>query len=171
MDDWYKDGIIYQTHVRAFFDSNGDGIGDFRRAFAEARLSAGPRRRHDLAAAVLSLAAARRRVRHRRLHGGPSELRHARRLQGVPARGAPPRAACHHRDGHQSHQRPARVVPEIAAREAGLAVARLLRLERHARQVPRRAHHLQGLTRRRTGRGTRSRSRITGTASSPISPT
>src|SRR6058998_2989843 len=26
---WYKDGIIYQTHVRAFFDSNNDGIGDF----------------------------------------------------------------------------------------------------------------------------------------------
>ncbi len=29
-DYWYKDGIIYQTHVRAFFDSNGDGIGDFQ---------------------------------------------------------------------------------------------------------------------------------------------
>jgi maltose alpha-D-glucosyltransferase/alpha-amylase len=28
-DPWYKDGIIYQTHVRAFFDSNDDGIGDF----------------------------------------------------------------------------------------------------------------------------------------------
>ena len=27
--DWYKDGIIYQLHVRAFSDSNGDGIGDF----------------------------------------------------------------------------------------------------------------------------------------------
>ena len=27
---WYKDGIIYQTHVRAFFDSNSDGIGDFQ---------------------------------------------------------------------------------------------------------------------------------------------
>ncbi|MBK5260378.1 MAG: maltose alpha-D-glucosyltransferase [Thermoanaerobaculia bacterium] len=27
---WYKDGVIYQTHVRAFSDSNGDGIGDFR---------------------------------------------------------------------------------------------------------------------------------------------
>jgi maltose alpha-D-glucosyltransferase / alpha-amylase len=26
---WYKDGVIYQTHVRAFFDSNADGIGDF----------------------------------------------------------------------------------------------------------------------------------------------
>ncbi len=29
MNAWYKDGIIYQTHVRAFFDSNDDGIGDF----------------------------------------------------------------------------------------------------------------------------------------------
>ncbi len=29
-DYWYKDGIIYQTHVRAFFDSNDDGIGDFQ---------------------------------------------------------------------------------------------------------------------------------------------
>ncbi len=27
---WYKDAIIYQLHVRAFADSNGDGIGDFR---------------------------------------------------------------------------------------------------------------------------------------------
>ncbi len=27
---WYKDAIIYQLHPRAFFDSNGDGIGDFR---------------------------------------------------------------------------------------------------------------------------------------------
>jgi len=27
---WYKDGIIYQTHVRAFFDANNDGIGDFQ---------------------------------------------------------------------------------------------------------------------------------------------
>ena len=27
---WYKDAIIYQLHVRAYQDSNGDGIGDFR---------------------------------------------------------------------------------------------------------------------------------------------
>lgn len=27
---WYKDAIIYQVHVRAFSDSNGDGIGDFQ---------------------------------------------------------------------------------------------------------------------------------------------
>src|SRR5437588_2723206 len=26
---WYKDAIIYQLHVKAFHDSNNDGIGDF----------------------------------------------------------------------------------------------------------------------------------------------
>lgn len=27
---WYKDAIIYQLHVKAFFDSDNDGMGDFR---------------------------------------------------------------------------------------------------------------------------------------------
>ncbi|MGH7699135.1 MAG: maltose alpha-D-glucosyltransferase, partial [Gemmatimonadales bacterium] len=27
---WYKDAILYELRVRSFFDSNGDGIGDFR---------------------------------------------------------------------------------------------------------------------------------------------
>ena len=49
---WYKDAVVYQLHVKAFFDSNDDGIGDFH----------GPRRQHDLAAAVLPIAAARRRL-------------------------------------------------------------------------------------------------------------
>ncbi len=26
---WYKDAIVYETHVRAFFDRNNDGVGDF----------------------------------------------------------------------------------------------------------------------------------------------
>ena len=26
---WYKDALIYEVHVRAFHDSNGDGVGDF----------------------------------------------------------------------------------------------------------------------------------------------
>src|SRR5690554_5041924 len=26
---WYKDAIIYQVHVKSFYDSNNDGIGDF----------------------------------------------------------------------------------------------------------------------------------------------
>src|SRR5918996_2192362 len=33
MDDpaqWYRDAVIYEVHVRAFRDSNGDGVGDFR---------------------------------------------------------------------------------------------------------------------------------------------
>src|SRR5690606_32591516 len=26
---WYKDAVIYQMHVKAFYDSNNDGFGDF----------------------------------------------------------------------------------------------------------------------------------------------
>jgi maltose alpha-D-glucosyltransferase/alpha-amylase len=26
---WYKDAVVYQAHVRAFFDSTNDGVGDF----------------------------------------------------------------------------------------------------------------------------------------------
>ncbi|MEH6564308.1 MAG: maltose alpha-D-glucosyltransferase [Halopseudomonas sp.] len=26
---WYKDAVIYQVHVKSFFDSNNDGVGDF----------------------------------------------------------------------------------------------------------------------------------------------
>jgi maltose alpha-D-glucosyltransferase/alpha-amylase len=26
---WYKDAVIYQIHVKSFFDSNNDGVGDF----------------------------------------------------------------------------------------------------------------------------------------------
>ena len=26
---WYKNAVIYQVHVRTFYDSNGDGVGDF----------------------------------------------------------------------------------------------------------------------------------------------
>src|SRR6185437_5473940 len=27
---WYKDAVIYECHVKCFFDSNNDGIGDLR---------------------------------------------------------------------------------------------------------------------------------------------
>lgn len=27
---WYKDAVIYQLHVKTFYDSDGDGIGDFK---------------------------------------------------------------------------------------------------------------------------------------------
>jgi maltose alpha-D-glucosyltransferase / alpha-amylase len=26
---WYKDAVIYELHIKAFRDGNGDGIGDF----------------------------------------------------------------------------------------------------------------------------------------------
>ncbi|MBI1212196.1 MAG: maltose alpha-D-glucosyltransferase [Alphaproteobacteria bacterium] len=26
---WYKDAVVYEAHVKAFFDSDGDGVGDF----------------------------------------------------------------------------------------------------------------------------------------------
>ena len=25
---WYKDAVVYQVHVKSFFDSNNDGVGD-----------------------------------------------------------------------------------------------------------------------------------------------
>ena len=46
---WYKDAVIYELHVRAFADGNGDGIGDFK----------GLRRQRALVAAFLSFATAR----------------------------------------------------------------------------------------------------------------
>src|SRR5690606_30384313 len=27
---WYKDAIIYELHIKASYDSNGDGVGDFQ---------------------------------------------------------------------------------------------------------------------------------------------
>ena len=27
---WYQDAIIYQVHIKAFCDADGNGIGDFR---------------------------------------------------------------------------------------------------------------------------------------------
>ena len=27
---WYKDAVVYQLHIKTFFDANGDGVGDFK---------------------------------------------------------------------------------------------------------------------------------------------
>ncbi|MGD9507110.1 MAG: maltose alpha-D-glucosyltransferase [Geminicoccaceae bacterium] len=32
---WYKDAVIYQTHVKAFFDANNDGVGDLEGLIAK----------------------------------------------------------------------------------------------------------------------------------------
>ncbi len=57
---WYKDAVIYQVHVKSFYDSNNDGVGDFPGLIEKLDYIAGTRRQRDLAAAFLSLAAARR---------------------------------------------------------------------------------------------------------------
>ncbi len=75
---WYKDAVIYQLHVKSFFDANNDGVGDFRGPARQARLHRRTRRHRDLAAAVLPQPAARRRLRHRRLPRRASRIRHAR---------------------------------------------------------------------------------------------
>jgi maltose alpha-D-glucosyltransferase/alpha-amylase len=32
---WYRDAVIYQVHVKSFFDANDDGVGDFRGLIAK----------------------------------------------------------------------------------------------------------------------------------------
>ena len=32
---WYKDAVIYEVHIRSFYDSNGDGIGDINGLIAK----------------------------------------------------------------------------------------------------------------------------------------
>ena len=82
-----------------------------RRPDAEARISRRPRRQHPVAAAVLPVAAARRRLRHRGLRDHPSELRHAGGFRPVHRGGAPAQPPRHHRARHQSHLGPAPMVP------------------------------------------------------------
>ena len=74
---WYKDAIIYQVHVRTFYDSNGDGIGDFQ----------GLEQKLDYLQELginaiwlmpfFPLPSARRWLRYRRLLLRPSQLRNA----------------------------------------------------------------------------------------------
>ena len=128
---WYKDAVIYELHVRAFFDSDGDGIGDFPGLTQKLDYLARPRRHRDLAAAVLSVAAAgttattspttRASTRH---YGTLRDFKrfireaHRRGLRVITELVLQP------------HLRPASVVPARASRAAGQRLPRLLRLER-----------------------------------------
>ena len=55
---WYKDAIIYQLHLKSFFDADNDGVGDFKGLIEKLDYIAELGRHGDLDAAVLSFAAA-----------------------------------------------------------------------------------------------------------------
>ena len=90
--DWFKTAVFYEVLVRSFKDSNGDGVGDFK----------GLTEKLDYlewlgvdclwVPPFMTLAAARRRLRRRRLHQHPARGRHRRGLPQLPRRG-PRRAA------------------------------------------------------------------------------
>src|SRR5690606_9695311 len=65
----------------------------------------------------------------------------ARGLQALRQGSARPRAAGDHRAGGEPYLRSAPLVSARATCEAGIEMARLLRLERHGRKVRRHAHH------------------------------
>jgi glycosidase len=108
---WYKDAIIYQLHVKAFADSNNDGIGDF------AGLTEKLDYLQELGVTALWLLPfypsprPRRRLRHRRLWRRQSRFRHDEGFPALHRRSQEARPAGHHRAGHQPHLRPARLVP------------------------------------------------------------
>ena len=113
--DWYKRAVFYEVLVRAFHDSDGNGTGDLRGLTEKLDYIAVARRRLHLAAAVLRLAAARRRLRHQRLPRGAAGVRHHRGLRDVPRRGAQARDPRHHRPRHEPHLGPAQLVPGVPA--------------------------------------------------------
>ena len=139
---WYKDAVIYQLHVKAFFDSNNDGIGDFKGLAAkldyiqELGVNAIwllPFYPSPLKDDGYDIADYHNVHPH---YGTRDDFRsfvheaHRRGPEGD------------HRAGDQPHLRPAPLVPGGAARARGLAQARLLRLERHRPEVQGHAHHL-----------------------------
>ena len=168
---WYKSGVIYEVHVRAFSDSDDNGIGDFRGLTSKLDYL------KDLGITALWL-----------LPFYPSPLKddgydtadyfdvHPMYgtladfkvfLQEAHRRGP----ARHHRAGAQPHLRPASVVPTRPPRQTRQPLARILRLERHPGEIQGHAHHLQGHRGLQLDLGRRGRAPITGTASSRTSRT
>ena len=60
--EWYRDAIIYQLHVKSFFDANNDGIGDLAGLTEKLDYIRDLGATDDLADALLSVSSARRRL-------------------------------------------------------------------------------------------------------------
>ena len=169
---WYKDAIIYQLHVKAFFDSQRRRHRGLPRPDAEARLHQGSRRKHDLAVAVLSVASASDDgydiADYHRVHPDYGTIGDFRTfVREAHRRGT----ARDHRARDQPHVRSASVVPGSAhARHRARRSATTTCGATRTRSGPRRGSS-SPTPRLRTGRGTRSPRPTTGTASSRISRT
>ena len=162
---WYKDAIIYQLHVKSFFDSNDDGIGDFPGLISKLDYIA------DLGVNVIWLLPFYPSPRlddgydisdYREVHPDYGTLADLRRFRSRGARARYPR---HHRTRGESHLRPASLVSARPAGQAGLALAKFLRLvATPIKNMPARASFLS-IPSGRTGLGMLLPAPITGIAS------
>ena len=168
---WYKDAILYELHVRAYKDAAGDGMGDFTGLAEKLDYLQDLGITADLAAALLSLAAEGRRLRHRRLHRRAPRVRDHAGLPRLPEGGAPPRPPRHHRAGAEPHLRPASLVPARAAREARAAPPATSTCGATPRRSTRGRASSSRTSSTRTGPGTTRPRPTTGTASIRTSPT
>ena len=167
---WYKDAVFYELHVRAFRDGNDDGIGDF------AGLTSQLGYLKELGVDCLWLLPFFKSplrddgydvADYQAIHPDYGTMADFDRFLEA-AHGHGLRVISDF--VHEPHVRPAPVVPGRAA-AAGLALPRLLRLERHRRASTATRASSSSTRRRRTGRGIPSPRPTTGTASSTISPT
>ena len=166
---WYKDAVIYEVHVRAFSDSNTDGIGDF------AGLTQHLDYLEDLGVtAIWLLPFCPSPLRddgydiadYTDIHPSYGTLRDFQRfLREAHRRGLrviTELVLNHTSDQHVWFQRSRRAAP-------GISLAQLLRVERHAGEISATRASSSRISKPRTGRGTRWRKRITGIASIPTS--
>ena len=118
-DLWYKDAIIYQLHVKAFADSNGDGIGDFTgspRSSTICRTSASPR--SGCCRSIPRPAATTVTTSPTTAASIPTSAR-MQDFRRFMTEAQAPRPSRHHRAGDQPHLRPASLVQAARASKAG----------------------------------------------------
>ena len=140
-DLWYKDAIFYELHVKAYSDANGDGMGDFPGLLTRLDhlkdlgvdcvwlLPMYPSPFRDDGYDISDYCA---------IHPQYGTLDDFRAFLAAAHDAGPPG---HHRARDQPHLRPAPLV-QGGPLLPGQPEARLLRLERHRRPLPRRADHL-----------------------------
>ena len=168
---WFKDAIIYELHVKAFCDSDGNGIGDF------AGLASKLDYLQDLGVTALWLLPffpsplrddGYDAADYTSVHPDYGAMRDLKMFLREAKRRGP---AGHHRAGAQPHLGPASLVPARPPRQAGQRPPQFLRVERHARPLCRRPHHLPGLRDVQLGLGPGGQGPITGIGSTRTSRT